>query len=265
MATARPSLAPHVPWGWAGAGAVLGLLLALLLGAPAHWLASALDQASGGRVQLADPRGTVWQGSGQLVFTGGSGSNDALALPSRLAWTARPAWAGLHLVLRADCCTPQPVPLDARFGWQRMHLAFGDARSQWPPALLAGLGTPWNTIQLDGDFTLATQGLSVEWAEGRLSVAGRAELLAQRVSSRLSTLRPMGSYRITVSGGNVPTLQLETLEGSPLELAGSGQWVGSRLRFSGTASAAPGREEALSNLLNIIGRRSGARSIISIG
>ena len=48
-------------------------------------------------------------------------------------------------------------------------------------------------------------------------------------------------------------------------LSGNGQWVGKRLRFTGEASAAPGREAALANLLNIIGRRSGARSIITVG
>jgi general secretion pathway protein N len=74
----------------------------------------------------------------------------------------------------------------------------------------------------------------------------------------------MGNYRITVLGGSTPALQLETLQGS-LQLSGSGRWVGSRLHFSGTASAAPDAEGALSNLLNIIGRRSGARSIITIG
>jgi general secretion pathway protein N len=41
--------------------------------------------------------------------------------------------------------------------------------------------------------------------------------------------------------------------------------VGRRLRFAGEASAAPEREGALSNLLNIIGRRNGARSLISLG
>jgi general secretion pathway protein N len=59
-------------------------------------------------------------------------------------------------------------------------------------------------------------------------------------------------------------LRLETLEGS-LQLSGSGQWVGERLHFRGEATAAPDREAALANLLNIIGRRSGARSLISIG
>jgi general secretion pathway protein N len=37
------------------------------------------------------------------------------------------------------------------------------------------------------------------------------------------------------------------------------------VRFRGEAVAAPGDEPALNNLLNIIGRRNGARSVISIG
>jgi general secretion pathway protein N len=74
----------------------------------------------------------------------------------------------------------------------------------------------------------------------------------------------MGSYRITLAGGAQASLRLETLEGS-LQLSGTGQWVGQRLRFRGEARATPGREAALANLLNIIGRRSGERSLISIG
>ena len=35
--------------------------------------------------------------------------------------------------------------------------------------------------------------------------------------------------------------------------------------FTGEATAAPGREAALANLLNIIGRRNGARSVITVG
>lgn len=263
---ARPSITsrPAVPWAWGSAGAVIGLLLAVLLFAPAQWVADSVLRATGGRVVLQEPRGTVWNGSAQLVLTGGPGSSDSAALPSRLDWRLRPAAGGLRAELAAACCTPQPLALRWRPQWGGGELAVADGRSQWPAALLAGLGTPWNTLQLDGELALSTQGLALEWAEGRLSIDGRADLTAQRVSSRLSTLRPMGSYRITVLGGNVPSLQVSTLEGA-LQLAGRGQWVGSRLRFTGEASAAPEREAALSNLLNIIGRRSGARSIITIG
>lgn len=213
---------------------------------------------------LAEPLGTVWNGSARMLLTGGAGSTDATALPTRLDWRLAPRWDGVAAQLASACCTPQPLALRMRMGWGGARLELADGQSHWPAALLTGLGTPWNTLQFDGTLRLDTQALSVEWVAGRLAVAGRAELMAQRLSSRLSTLRPMGSYRITLLGGQTPTLQLETLEGG-LHLSGNGQWVGSHLRFSGVASAAPDRESALSNLLNIIGRRSGARSIISIG
>ena len=231
---------------------------------PASWLASGLASATGGQLRLDEARGTVWNGSAQLALTGGTGSTAAAALPGRVEWTLRPRFNGVAAAVRSDCCSREPLGL--RLNWRAGGFALRVAHGalQLPAGLLAGLGTPWNTLQLDGDLRLSTQGLSVEWVEGRLAVAGRAELVAQRLSSRLSTLRPMGSYRITLEGGAVPTLKLETIEGS-LRLAGSGQWVGSRLRFNGEATAEAEREAALSNLLNIIGRRNGPRSIITIG
>jgi general secretion pathway protein N len=264
VAIAASTFQPRAPWRWALAGAVPGLLCALLLFAPASWLTGMLQRASAGRVMLSEPRGTVWNGSAQLLLTGGAGSTDAMSLPTRLDWRLRPRWDGLVAELGTACCIVQPLTLRVRPRWGGAQVALANGQTQWPAALLAGLGTPWNTLQLDGDLLLGTQELSVEWVQGRLAIAGRAELTAQRLSSRLSTLRPMGTYRITVLGGTTPTLQLETLEGS-LQLSGNGQWVGSRLHFSGVASAAPDREGPLSNLLNIIGRRDGARSIITIG
>lgn len=263
---ARATLRPHAPstWSWALAGALVGVLLALVLFAPAQWVADSVTRRTERRVLLTDARGTVWNGSAELVLTGGAGSADAAALPTRVEWRLRPRWDGVAAEISSLCCTTAPVRVRAGWRWGGGHADIGPSQSHWPAGLLSGLGTPWNTLQLDGELRLATQGLSVEWVSGRLAIAGQAELTAQRISSRLSTLRPMGSYRITLQGGQTPTLQLDTLEGS-LNLTGRGSWVGSRLRFSGVATAAPDRESALSNLLNIIGRRSGARSIITIG
>jgi general secretion pathway protein N len=246
------------------AGVVTGLLAALLLFAPARWLADAVRERSDGRLLLREARGTIWNGSARLVLAGGAGSADAVALPTRVDWRLRPRWNGVRAEFSSACCTPRPLSLRSAFRWGGSDLDVRDGQSRWPAALLAGLGTPWNTLQLEGDLRLETKDLSVEWVAGRLAISGRAVLTAQRVSSRLSTLRPMGSYRITVLGGPTPGLRLETIEGA-LQLSGSGNWVGSRLRFTGEASAAPERESALSNLLNIIGRRAGPRSIITIG
>ena len=261
--TSIASVAP-APWRWAAGGLVAGLALALPAFLPASWFAARVESATGAQVRLVDPRGTVWNGSARMVLTGGPGSSDAAALPTRLTWRMRPALSGLRIAVASECCTPQPLSMQVRPGWGRTTLRIADGQSRWPASLLAGLGTPWNTLQLDGDLLLRTEALSLEWAAGRMAVAGRAELTAQRMASRVSTLRPLGSYRVVVSGGTVPAVQLSTLEGG-LQLSGSGQWVGSRLRFTGEASAAPEREAALANLLNIIGRRNGPRSIITIG
>lgn len=260
---ARHAAAP--PWRWAWAGAFAGLMLATVLFAPARWLAALVQQASGEQVMLLAPQGSFWQGSAQLVLSGGNGSRDAMALPGAIAWRLRPAWNGASLHISADCCTRQTLQLRATpAGWGGLRLTLSDSQSQWPASLLAGLGTPWNTVQAQGQLSASTQDFSLEWRQGRLTLAGRLQVEALQMSSRLSTLQPMGSYRLTLLGGPTSTLTLDTLEGS-LQLAGQGQWVGQRLRFDGTASAAPDSVEALSNLLNIIGRRNGAQAIIKVG
>lgn len=263
----RSVAADTAPWGWAWLGAAFGLLLGLALFAPARWLAWAVEQGSGQHVLLRAPRGSLWNGSAQLVLAGGAESRDATALPGRLDWQIRPSLRGLKLTLQAACCTAQPwqVHVEPRWTGARVQIADGDSR--WPATVLAGLGTPWNTVQPEGTLALSAQGLVLEWVAGRMLVAGRLQLEASDLSSRLSTLKPMGSYRLTLAGGgdDAPaSLRLETIAGS-LNLTGSGQWVGSRLRFSGEASADPERVDALSNLLNIIGRRNGLRSIIQVG
>lgn len=285
MRVARRPRHAAAPWAWALGGALVGLLGALLFFAPAQWAAGAVQQASEGRVQLLDARGTLWDGSALLMLAGGAGSHDAQVLPSRLTWRLRPRFggvtqdatspqAGLELALQADCCTPAPLTL--RWGWQPggMALSVADAPtaspsqpsqpSQWPAGLLAGLGTPWNTLDLEGRLLLRTQGLALHWEAGRLRVDGHAELSLLDASSRLATLRPLGSYRLQLDGGPLPRVTLDTLAGA-LQLQGSGQWVGERLRFTGEAQAQPGREAALDNLLNIIGRRAGARALITLG
>lgn len=252
------------PWGWALTGALVGLLLATLLNAPARWLIALLQPVLGERVLLQDARGTLWNGSARLTLSGGAGSTDSASLPGRLGWHIRPGWSGLGVDLNADCCMQQSWHWQVQPGWGGVKLLLSDSVSQWPAHWLSGLGTPWNTVEVEGQLALSTQALVLEWASGRLLLAGQAQLDALQVSSRLSTLKPMGSYRIVLSGGSAPGFVLSTLDGA-LQLSGSGQWVGNRLRFDGAASAAPERLDALANLLNIIGRRDGARAIIKIG
>lgn len=257
---------------WALGGLLGGTLAAALAFAPASWLASALANASGERLLLADARGTLWQGSAVLVLTGGAGSRDASALPGRLYWTLGLDSHGVALRARQACCIDGEllVRVAGGFGRLRVELPAGPADAalvHWPASWLVGLGTPWNTLQPDGTLQLASRGFSAESTAGRWNFSGRLELELRGMRSSLAPMGELGSYRVVVQGapgGDAAQLQLSTLGGA-LQLQGSGQWLASRLRFTGQASAAPGSEDALGNLLNIIGRRRGAVSHITIG
>ena len=269
---------------WAFGGAAVGALVALVLNAPAAWLAGAVASATDQRLLLADARGTLWNGNAVLVLTGGEGSRDASALPDRLHWQLRLQPQNLGLAVRATqaCCLNDELLLRLAPGIGRLRVELpasaaapaGVSRSlgQWPASWLVGLGTPWNTLQPTGTLQLSSPGLVLEQVQGRWRFSGRLELTLATLASRLSTLDSLGSYRMTLSNDaaadEAAQLQLVTTEGA-LQLSGSGQLLGagavSRLRFRGQASASAGFEAALGNLLNIIGRRQGAVSLISIG
>jgi general secretion pathway protein N len=256
---------------WGVWGAALGALAALVWFAPAAWLGTAVAAATGDRVLLAEARGTIWDGNAVLVLTGGAGSRDATALPGRFEWKLRLQGAAIAVTAQHGCCLVGPTTFRIEPGIGRQTLVLPSAPGgigQWPAAALAGLGTPWNTLQLGGQLRLASPGARIEFLQGRWRLDGQLTVDLAGISSRVSTLDELGSYRVVIGGqpgGNeAATLQLSTLGGS-LQVNGQGQWVGPKLRFRGEASAAEGSESALNNLLNIIGRRQGARSVISIG
>ncbi len=256
---------------WAVAGVVVGALLALVVFAPAAWLASAVASVTQQRLVLADARGTVWSGSAVVVLTGGEGSRDASSLPGRLGWTLRPQGLGLELQLQHACCLNGVVAVQVSPGITRATYTLvppADWVGQWPTAFLGGLGTPWNTMELGGSVRLASKGLRIESVQGRWVVDGKADLDVVGVSSRLTTLDSLGSYRMSLSGDaanpGISQLLLTTQDGA-LQLSGSGTLGPAGVRFRGEARASAAEEAALSNLLNIIGRRDGARSVISIG
>jgi len=292
MATSRwaESTYAEAAWGrargggvrWAWAGAISGTLVGLICFAPASWLAEGISAATAQRLLLSDARGSVWSGSAVLVLTGGPGSRDAAALPGRLTWTVRPRGLALETVLTQTCCLNGDVTIVWAPGLSGYSVTLKPASGwvgQWPSAWLAGLGTPWNTLRLGGTTQLLSSGLTIESVQGRWRLKGGLDIELLHASSRLSTLETLGSYRLSVQGGpqvvqlngtrsGIPageaTITLSTMEGALL-LSGNGTWGMAGLRFQGEASTVDPDDAALGNLLNIIGRRDGARSVISIG
>ena len=259
---------PAAPWAWAALGCLLGGLLTVLTFTPAQWLAQGVALLTQGQLQLQEARGTLWQGSARVVLTGGLGSLDAQALPGRIDWTLQSNGNSALLGLTSSCCITNTMQVQISPTWTGARIHITDTPSTWPAALLSGLGAPWNTLQPEGDLTLVPQQLRLQWLSGRFLVQGGLTLTAKDMASRLTPLKPMGTYQLQLDAGPSPTdtpgLKLSTVSGSLL-LSGQGQWVSQRLRFQGEASAVPEHEMGLNNLSSIMGPRQGGATPLSWG
>ncbi len=244
---------------------LIGSLAALLWFAPGQWLALAVQHLTHEQVQLRQVRGTVWDGSAQWVLAAGAGGREALALPQRVHWRLRPNWdASLQIELQVDCCTSQALLMQLKPDWQGLHITLNNIDSVWPAQWLSGLGAPWNSMNLQGRLALNSQQLQWHTSNGNWRLSGAATLELRHLSSSLSTLKPLGTYVVQLQGGPTPTLQLRTSEGK-LQLQGSGSWQAGHFRFQGEAWAMLGYENALNNLLGVLGQRTGDKTILRLG
>ena len=179
--------------------AVAGLLATALFVAPAQWIASALSNATGGRIELADASGTAWNGSAVLVLASSSDPAASRAsLPERLSWRLSP-WSliigQLDLTVTHPSALAQPLAVRAPlFGGGRVTLSATTLRL--PASLLIGVGAPWNTIRPGGILLVNWDRLQI----GSDRVQGNFSAEWQYASSALTPVSPMGHYRLQTNG-----------------------------------------------------------------
>lgn len=234
---------------------------------PATWIAERVATQTQGRVLLADASGSLWRGSATLALSAGAGSQTATVLPGRLQWTLAfwPLLAGTaRAVVTHTEAMAAPVTITATpGGWTVQSGAM-----RLPASLLEGIGAPFNTLRPDGlmraDWSTLQGSFSGLKGGGNNAgngsgdgngMRGHVTLRIEQVSSAVSRLRPLGSYRAEIdwSGAGGGKLQLSTIAG-PLYLEGSGT-LGRQARFEGTAHAEPDAETQLTSLLSLLGRR----------
>ena len=80
----------------------------------------------------------------------------------------------------------------------------------------------------------------------------------------LSTIKPLGDYKVLLVANENVSISLQTLRGH-LNLQGQGTWNTKGLRFEGLAEAAKGYEAALMNVLGVLGQRRGERTVLKWG
>ncbi|MEA3119672.1 MAG: ral secretion pathway protein [Paraburkholderia sp.] len=242
-----------LPW-MAIAAVSCALVLVVLL--PAAWVTPQVARATQGHIHLIDPSGSVWRGSATLMLAAGTDASAATALPGRVEWRTAfwPLLVGrARMQLRENDAMPEPVILDASFN----GVTVSAGSIAVPAALLSGLGAPFNTLDLQGDAHVGW----TQWHLIRGNVFGALTVTLDDVVSRISPVKPLGSYRVVLQAqGAESTLDLSTLKG-PLLLDGHGAIARGNTSFHGEASSTPQARDNLAGLLNLLGQPSGPGTV----
>lgn len=246
-------------------GSLLVALGVIFTTAPATWLDALAASLTGGRLRLAEATGTVWQGSGRLVWvdTGESAQSRrslaGVALPGRIHWQLAPAPLFLGLIeatLKVDGMT-QPVSLQGN--WRELRL--GNGRLELPRIELGALGSPWNTVRPAGAVMLSWSNIML----GPQRFEGGLTIELRNVASALSAVRPLGNYRIEIQGqGSQAAIGMQTLDGA-LTLTGQGTASARGFSFVARAQPAQADDTRLRGLLGLVGTRDGEQTIIRVG
>jgi general secretion pathway protein N len=231
----------------------LAVLVTIFAFLPAAWLGSLVEKQTGGRLTLGDAQGTLWNGSAFLGGAPGEGGAVTALLPGRFSWRLSPLVLVGHVSV--DLENPQALsqPVHLEGGLSRWQVSAGELLL--PAERLAGLGAPLNTLAPSGTIKLSWNTLELVRQQNMVAVIGRTVLSMTDMGSRMTPIKPLGSYEMAMDWhGQTAEVNLRTLRGALL-LSGAGSLQNGRLQFSGQAEAAPGYEDTLGNLLNLLGQR----------
>jgi len=237
---------------WLGLTALVGAVTVLVF-LPAAWLGPMVERQTGGRLTLGDAQGTLWRGSAFVGGAAGEGGSVTPLLPGRFSWRLSPLvlFGQVSMELANDKALAQPVRITG--SWSQWQVSAGELLL--PAEGLAGLGAPLNTLAPSGVIKLSWNLLDIARQGQAVAVQGRTVLSLTDMGSRMSPVKPLGSYEVAMDWrGQQADMALRTVRGALL-LSGSGTLANGRLRFSGQASAANGYEDTLGNLLNLLGQR----------
>lgn len=245
-------MAAILPTRWPGylVLALLLYLVFLLVTFPAYWFSRIVSGVSRGEGLLADTRGTVWSGSGELIIQ----PKRTYLSVGRIVWQIQPqallmGRLQVNINLQGTELTGKT---QAGVGFSGVRIDSLDAA--FPASLIGKFNAVAGFADPDGRLQIQSNGLEIRRGE----LLGSALINWTEAGSRNFKLTQLGDYRLSLTGkGNVAELQLTTLRGD-LQLTGQGQWRadnGGVLRFQGSALAV-GRQRELEPVLRLIGSQT---------
>jgi hypothetical protein len=240
--------------------AIFGLvfyLLFLIVEMPASWFAWGLNHFTHGSVHLDPISGSLWRGTGRLAYY------YPPTVPHDLGnteWHVNPLWLFAGRVQMNWLSSAQDTRLDTTIRLSSGKIELHDTEATFPAQSMAGVYPAVALISPQGQVRLHINKLTLN----QDGVTGDSDIQWHNAGSSLTTVQPLGDYRLEIVGtGKTANLKLSTLRGA-LELTGQGQWqaMTGRIQFNGYA-APHERTPELESLLKLLGddQGNGRRSL----
>lgn len=222
----------------------------LIVTAPATLLARMVEGSSNGQFVLANATGTVWQGNAIPALRQRTGGLFAL---EKLHWDVAilPLFTGkLSIKFRWDNME-QLQPVVATISYSQIELS--NVVIPLHAGLLGELSPLLQPVQLSGQMLIKSDQFTIS----RQGMSGSAVADWTHAGSVLSSVNPLGSYRINLAGsGERLDVTLITTSGVLL-LDGTGNFSSGRgLSFQGTARASAKSNGSIDELLSNFGPES---------
>lgn len=226
-------------------------LLFLIVEMPVSWFAWGLNRFTHGSIQLDPIAGSLWQGTGRLVYF------YPPTVPHDLGnaeWRINPFWLFVGRVQMNWRSDVQDTHFNTtlRLGSGKVELI--DTAASFPAQSVGMFYPPAGLISPQGQVRLHIKNLLLNGG----GITGDGDIQWKNAGSALSTVQPLGDYRLEINGtGRTADLKLSTQRGA-LDLKGQGQWqfTTGRVLFNGTATPRE-RADELEPLLKFIGNDQG--------
>lgn len=206
----------------------LAIYAAMLIATiPASWASRAVERMSGLKLQLREPTGSLWAGSGRLYAIQRSGPLLELGV---LRW--RTSWSAILAAKLAIDLTLGNGPSAVQVELSPSGTTLRGLKLALPGRIVAALSPALEGLGPEGLLRLRSDDLRFDGS----SILGLAELEWRQVQLARAPGLDLGSHlaRLRGGGGKVD-IELATIDG-PLRLSGSGTWTrDAGLALSGAA------------------------------
>lgn len=235
-------------------GGVFVCLIVLLCQFPARWVLSPIGTQTQCKVLIESPTGSIWQGSAAIGFSepaiDGKSCRPALAVTERFFWDM--SCQPLSLTCKVTVETPalnKPLQISIRPG----DIRVADNEARLPAQILEVLGAPWTLLHPRAQLHARWSDLTLQTA----NASGSLRISLNDLISPISQIQPLGSYDVQADlSAEGINYTLSTSKG-PLLLQAQGTANNQGATGQGEANATPEMKEALTGLLNLIGKRQG--------